>query len=115
MTYLQLITGYLQRQGASLELIAVVEDYLKHAHPHDEPAWSVEFDDLAQAAVRYANSKQFRLRRYQGTLNARHKESLQQEADAIRRALRRHSGGARAATLERFQKLEKLIHNHKTL
>ena len=36
MTYLQLITSHLERNGASAELITVVEDYLEHVHPHQD-------------------------------------------------------------------------------
>jgi hypothetical protein len=34
VTYLQLITSHLERNGASAELITAVEDYLEHAYPH---------------------------------------------------------------------------------
>src|SRR5258708_6142343 len=64
MTYLQLITRHLERNDASAELITVVEDYLEHAHPHDEPPWFAEFDEICQRAVAFANSKAERLRKH---------------------------------------------------
>src|SRR6266478_5328710 len=99
MTYLQLITSHLERNGASPELVTVVEDYLKNAHPSDVPPWSVEFDENIQKAVAYANSKQERLRKHKRAnakakppvLNSRHRQSLAQEAHSIRLALRQPS------------------------
>ncbi len=94
MTYLQLITSHLERNGASAELIAVVEDYLEHAHPHQEPPWSQEFDEICQKAVAFANSKAERLRKHKkrvAELNSRHRQSL----------ATRHSSGA-ASTQQRF-------------
>ena len=121
MTYLQLISSYLERNGASAELISVVEDYLEHAHPRDDPPWSQEFDDICQAAVAYANSKQERLRKHKRVskakslaLNGRHRQSLAQERHAIRLALRQpNSGSARRSMLARLEELEKLIINSK--
>jgi hypothetical protein len=84
MTYLQLITRHLERNGASAELITVVEDYLEHGHPHDEPSWSAEFDEICQRAVAFANSKAERLRKHKRAakspaLNGRHRQSSAQE------------------------------------
>jgi hypothetical protein len=123
MTYLQLISSYLERNGASAELISVVEDYLEHAHPRDDPPWSQEFDDICQAAVAYANSKQERLRKHKRgseakqqtpAINGRHRQSLAQERHAIRQALRQpNSRAAHQAMLRRLEELEKLIINSK--
>jgi hypothetical protein len=71
ITYLQLITNHLERSGASAELITVVEDYLEHAHPHDEPPWSAEFDEICQRAVAFANSKAERLRKHKRAAKAK--------------------------------------------
>jgi hypothetical protein len=122
MTYLQLINSHLQRNCASLELITLVEDYLKNAHPADEPPWSVEFDDICQAAVAYANSKQERLRKHKRAavqakptaVNSRHRQSLAQEAHSIRLALRRPSSKREIQSMiARLEQLEKLIRNSK--
>jgi hypothetical protein len=95
MTYLQLIVSYLERSGASSEFITVVENYLQRAHPHDEPPWSAEFDEICQRAVAFANAKAERLRKHKRAakakspaLNSRHRQSLVQERHAIRQALR---------------------------
>ena len=117
ITYLQLITSHLERSGASAELITVVEDYLEHAHPHDEPPWSVEFDEICQRAVAFANSKAERLRKHKRVakakspaLNGRHRQSLAQERHAIRQALRQpNSVSAHRSMLKRLEELEKLI------
>jgi hypothetical protein len=84
VTYLQLITSHLERNGASAELITVVEDYLEHVHPHQEPPWSQEFDEIFQKAVAFANSKAERLRKHKkrvaaakakpAELNSRHRQ-----------------------------------------
>ena len=121
MTYLQLISSYLERNGASAELISVVEDYLEHAHPRDDPPWSQEFDDICQAAVAYANSKQERLRKHKSVAkakslapNGRHRQSLAQERHAIRLTLREpNSASAHRSMLARLEELEKLIINSK--
>ena len=91
MTYLQLITSHLERNGASAELITVVEHYLERAHPHQEPPWSQEFDEICQKAVAFANSKAERLRKHKkrvaaakakpAELNSRHRQSLAQDCD----------------------------------
>jgi hypothetical protein len=57
MTYLDLVSSHIEKNGGSPELIAVVRDYLKTAHPRDEPPWSAEFDEICQRAVAFANSK----------------------------------------------------------
>ena len=116
MTYLQLITSHLERNGASAELITVVEDYLERAHPHQEPPWSQEFDEICQKAVAFANSKAERLRKHKkrvaaakakpAELNSRHRQSLAQERHAIRLALRQpNSASARRSMLARLEKL----------
>jgi hypothetical protein len=115
VTYLQLITRHLERNGASAELITVVEDYLEHAHPHDEPSWFAEFDEICQRAVAFANSKAERLRNHKRAaelpaLNGRHRQSLAQERHAVRQALRRpNSVSAHRSMLKRLEELEKLI------
>jgi len=115
MAYLQLITSHLERNGASAELITVVEDYLEHAHPHDEPSWFAEFDEICQRAVAFANSKAERLRKHKRAakspaLNGRHRQSLAQEHHAIRQALRQpNSVSAHRSMLKRLEELEKLI------
>jgi hypothetical protein len=119
VTYLELITSYLQRSGASPELVALVEDYLEHAHPHDEPPWSAEFDEICQRAVAFANSKAERLRKHKRAaklpaLNGRHRQSLAQEAHSIRLALRRPSSKREIQSMiARLEQLEKLIRNSK--
>jgi hypothetical protein len=124
VTYLQLITSHLERNGASAELITVVEDYLEHAHPHQEPPWSQEFDEICQKAVAFANSKAERLRKHKkrvaaakakpAELNSRHRQSLAQERHAIRQALRQpNSVSAHRSMLKRLEELEKLIINSK--
>ena len=115
MTYLRLITRYLEKNGASAELITVVEDYLEHGHPHGEPPWPAEFDETCQRAVTFANSKAERLRKYKRAtkspaLNGRHRQSLAQERHAIRQALRQpNSVSAHRSMLKRLEELEKLI------
>ena len=115
MTYLQLITRHLERNGASAELITVVEDYLEHGHPHDEPSWSAEFAEICQRAVAFANSKAERLRKHKRAakspaLNGRYRQSLAQERHAIRQALRQpNSVSAHRSMLKRLEELEKLI------
>jgi hypothetical protein len=115
MTYLQLITRHLERNGASAELVTVVEAYLEHGHPHDEPPWSAEFDEICERAVAFANSKAERLRRHKRAtnspaLNGRHRQSLAQERHAIRQALRQpNSVSAHRSMLKRLEELEKLI------
>ena len=119
MTYLQLITSHLERNGASAELITVVEDYLEHAYPHQEPPWSQEFDEICQKAVAFANSKAERLRKHKRAakaktkapaLNGRHRQSLTQERHAIRLALRQPTSVfAHRSMLKRLEELEKLI------
>jgi hypothetical protein len=121
VTYLQLITSHLEKNGASPELITVVEDYLEHAHPHDEPPWSAEFDEICQRAVAFANSKAERLHKHKRAaktkspaLNGRHRQSLAQERHAIRLALRQpNSVSAHRSMLARLEELEKLIINSK--
>jgi len=122
MSYLQLITSYLEKNGASPELITVVEDYLEHAAASDEPSWSVEYDEVVHRAIAYANSKQERLRKHKRTnaktklpvLNSRHRQSLAQEAHSIRLALRRPSSKRELRSMiARLEQLEKLIRNSK--
>jgi hypothetical protein len=102
-----LISSYILKNGGDDELVTAVLDYLEHAHPHDEPPWECDFDDIAQAAVAYANKKE--RRHAKANLNDRHLRSFKQEADAIRRELRCSSGGRRRSMLERLTKLEALI------
>src|SRR4030088_1185961 len=115
MTYLHFITQHLERNGASAALITVVEDYLEHTHPHDEPPWSAEFDEICQRAVAFANSKAERLRKHKRAakspaLNGRHRRSLAQERHAIRQALRQPNRvSAHRSMLKRLEELEKLI------
>jgi hypothetical protein len=111
VTYLELISSYLRRAGADPFLIMLVDDYLKFAHPQDESPWSVEFDDIVHAAMAYANSKRFRLRRFQAALTTHQKQNPEQEARAISRALKRGNSTkeTRKSMLKRLKNLEKLI------
>ena len=111
MTYLELITSYLEKSGASPELITVVAEYLEHAATSDDPPWDIEYDEVVKAAVRYANSKRFRFRRFQKALNARHAASLEQETGAIRRALKHGNSSkkARQTMIQRLETLEQLV------
>src|SRR5690242_4268047 len=121
MTYLDLVSSHIEKNGGSPELIAVVRDYLKNAHPRDEPLWSAEFDEICQRAVTFANSKAERLRKHKRAAkakspapNRRHRQSLAQERHAIRLALRQpNSASARRSMLARLEELEKLIINSK--
>ena len=121
MTYFDLVSSHIKRNGGDSALIAAVADYLENTHPEDEPPWSQEFDDVCQAAVAYANSKQERLRKHKRVakakspaLNRRHRQSLAQEHHAIRQALRQSSSRAAHQTmLRRLEELEKLIINSK--
>jgi hypothetical protein len=121
MTYLDLVSSHIKRNGGDSALIAAVADYLENAHPQDEPPWSQEFDDICETAVAYANSKQERLRKHKRVakakspaLNGRHRQSLAQERHAIRLALREPNRvSARRAMLARLEELEKLIINSK--
>jgi hypothetical protein len=115
VTYLQLITSHLEKNGASPELITVVEDYLEHAPANQDPPWSAEYDSVVEAAVRYANSKRFRFRRFQKALNARHAASPEQEAGAIRRALKQGNSTkkARQTMIQRLQAIEQLVADSK--
>ena len=119
MNYNDLISSYILKNGGDNNLVTAILDYLDHAHPHDEPPWERDFDDIAQAAVVYANNKERRHARANAKqasspfgplkLNDRHLRSFKQEADAIRRELRRSNGGRRRSMLERLTKLEALI------
>jgi hypothetical protein len=93
---------------------------LEKAHPHDEPPWSSEFDEICERAVAFANSKQERLRKHKKrtvvakakspAINNRHRQSITQEAHAIRLALRQpNSVGEHRSMLARLERLEKLI------
>ena len=119
MTYLDLVSSHIEKNGGSPELIAAVRDYLKNAHPRDEPPWSAEFDEICQRAVAFANSKAERLRKHKRAakspaLNGRHRQSLAQERHAIRLALRQpNSVSAHRSMLARLEELEKLIINSK--
>jgi hypothetical protein len=121
MTYFDLASSHIKRNGGDSALIAAVADYLENANPQDEPPWSQEFDDICEAAVAYANSKQERLRKHKRVakvklpaLNGRHRQSLAQERHAIRLALRRPNRvSAHRSTLARLEELEKLIINSK--
>jgi hypothetical protein len=118
-SYNELISSYIRRQGGDDTLVAAVVDYLDNAHPSDEPPWSVEFDDICQAAVAFANSKQERLRKHKratasktkpAAVNSRHRQSLAQEAHSIRLALRRPSSKREIQSMiARLEQLEKLI------
>jgi len=119
MAYDDLISSYILKNGGDNNLVTATLDYLEYAHPHDEPPWERDFDDIAQAAVVYANNKERRHARANAKLasspigplklNDRHLRSFKQEVDAIRRELRRSSGGRRRSMLERLTKLEALI------
>ena len=121
MTYLDLVTSHIHRSGGDDALVSAVENYLKNGHPDEEPPWSQEFDDIYQAAVAYANSKQKRLRERKRVSkakspapNRRHRQSLAQERHAIRLALRQpNSASARRSMLARLEELEKMIVNSK--
>ena len=120
MAYLELVSSYIKKNGGDADLITAVTGYLENAHPHDEPPWCVEFDDICQAAVAYANAKKERPRKHKKrtaiakakspALNGRHRQSLAQERHAIRLALRQpNSGSARRSMLARLEEPEKLI------
>jgi hypothetical protein len=120
MTYSELIASHIRKNGGDDVLIAAVRDYLENTHPHDEPPWCVEFDDICQAAVAYANAKKERLRKHKKRTavskakspapNRRHRQSLAQERHAIRQALRQsNSRAAHQTMLRRLEELEKLI------
>jgi hypothetical protein len=122
-SYNELISSYIRRQGGDDTLVAAVVYYLDNAHPHDEPRWDIEVDDVVRAAIGYANSKAERLRKHKKriaaakakrpapTLNARHRQSLAQEAHALRFALSRHCSNPRRrqSLIARLERLEKLI------
>jgi hypothetical protein len=120
MTYFDLVSSHIEKNGGSPELIAAVRDYLENAHPHQEPPWSQEYDEICQKAVAFANSKAKRLRRHKKRvatakakpveLNDRHRQSLAQERRAIHQALRQpNSISAHRHMLARLERLEKLI------
>jgi hypothetical protein len=124
MTYLELVSSYIKKNGGDADLITAVIDYLENAHPHDGPPWTVGFDDICHAAVAYANAKKERLRKHKKRTavskakslapNHRHRQSLAQERHAIRLALRQpNSASARRSMLARLEELEKLIINSK--
>ena len=124
MTYLELVSSYIKKNGGDADLITAVTDYPEHAHPHDGQPWAVEFDDVCHAAVVYANAKEERLRKHKKRTavskakspapNRRHRQSLAQERHAIRPALRQpNSASARRSMLARLEELEKLIINSK--
>jgi hypothetical protein len=77
----------------------------------------VEFDNICQTAVAWANSKRERLRKHKlaanaksPALNSRHRHSLTQERHAIRQALRQsNSVSAHRSMLKRLEELEKLV------
>ena len=124
MKYFDPVSSHIKRNGGDSALIAAVANYLENTHPHDEPPWCVEFDDICQAAVAYANAKKERLRKHKKRTavskakspapNRRHRQSLAQERHAIRLALRQpNSASARRSMLARLEELEKLIINSK--
>jgi hypothetical protein len=117
MTYFELVSSHIKRNGGDGSLIAAVADYLENAHSQGRPPWSQEFDDICQAAVAYANSKQKRKRVAKAKSpapNRRHRQSLAPERHAIRLALRQpNSASARRSMLARLEELEKLIINSK--
>ena len=94
MTYSELIASHIRKNGGDDVLIAAVRAYLENAHPHDEPPWCVEFDNICQAAVAYASAKKERPRKHKKRTafskdkspapNRRHRQSLAQERHAIR-------------------------------
>jgi hypothetical protein len=92
-------------------LVALVADYLENAHPSDQPPWDLEYEEIVQAAIGYANSKRFRLRRFKTMLNRCHQESLQQETAALRRTLKdgRSSEKAHKGMVEQLRQLERLL------
>jgi hypothetical protein len=115
MTYFDLVSSYIKRNGGDSALIAAVADYLENTHAQDEPPWSQEYDNVCQAAVAYANSKRERLRKHKRVAearspapNSRHRQSLAQERHAIRLALRQpNSVSAHRSMLVRLEELEK--------
>jgi hypothetical protein len=117
MTYFDLVSSHIKRNGGDSALIAAIADYLENAYLQDEPPWSQEFDDICEAAVAYANSKQERLRKHKRVAkakspapNRRHRQSLAQERHAIRLTLRQpNSVSAHRSMLKRLEELEKLI------
>src|SRR5712671_5733277 len=115
MTYFDLVSSHIEKNGGSTEFIAAVRDYLENAHPHQEPPWSQEYDEICQRALAFANSKTERLRKHKRAakspiLNGRHRQSLAQERHAIRQALRQpNSVSAHRSMLKRLEELEKLI------
>src|SRR5260370_22200155 len=124
MKYFDPVSSHIKRNGGDSALIAAVANSLENTHPHDEPPWCVEFDDICQAAVAYANAKKERLRKHKKRTavskakspapNRRHRQSLAQERHAIRLALRQpNSASARRSMLARLEQLEKLIINSK--
>jgi len=74
MTYLELVSSYIKKNGGDADLITTVTGYLENAHPHDEPPWCVEFDDICQAAVAYASAKKERPRKHKKANRSRQSE-----------------------------------------
>jgi hypothetical protein len=121
MTYLELVSSYIKKNGGDADLITAVNDYLENAHPQYGRPWAVGFDDICHAAVAYANAKKERLRKHKkrtavfkanspSAINGRHRQSLAQEAHAIRLALRQPSSRRnRHSMIKRLERLEKLI------
>ena len=116
MSYLDLITSHLEGSGASPELVTVVAECLEHGDPAEDPPWDCDLDEIVERAVRFANSKRFRLRRFKAALNARHAASLEQEAGAVRRALKHGNSTkkARQTMISRLELLECQIKTSKT-
>src|SRR5258708_21967942 len=110
MTYFDLVSSHIKRNGGDSAVMAGVADCLENTHPQDEPPWSQEFDDICEAAVAYANSKQERLRKHKSVAkakslapNGRHRQSLAQERHAIRLTFREpNSASAHRSMLARL-------------
>jgi hypothetical protein len=78
VTYIELIVRHLEESGADQVLIALVEDYLEHDHPTNEPPWQSGHDAIVRKAIDYGNSKRFRLRRFQARFTAGQRQRFEQ-------------------------------------
>jgi len=116
MTYFDLVSSHIEKNGGSPELIAAVRDYLENAHPHQEPPWSQEYDEICQKGPSHSPTQKLSAYAAQACCqnrqpsNGRHRQSLAQERHAIRQALRQpNSVSAHRSMLKRLEELEKLI------
>jgi hypothetical protein len=101
VTYLDLISSHLRRFGADEVLIALVEDYLENDRPTNEPPWRLGHCSIVQKAIDYGNSKRFRLSRFQGRLDGRHRKRALQQGYRTKES--------KQLMIERLRKLGKLI------